>query len=99
MSPFYFVFEVSEEHPDEAANAILQLECATLKQQVKNYEIHVKQLQTQLETAVAAAAAATAASVAAGLGSVTTAEARCKQQLEVRMSASILSLPLSYSLE
>lgn len=71
--------EVSGEQPDEAAQARLQQECATLKQQVKDYEIHVKQLQTQLETAAAAAAAATAASVAVGTGSGTTAEARCKQ--------------------
>ncbi|XP_045126637.1 general vesicular transport factor p115-like isoform X2 [Portunus trituberculatus] len=71
--------EVSGEHLDEAAQARLQQECATLKQQVKDYEIHVKQLQTQLETAAAAAAAATAASVAVGTGSGNTAEARCKQ--------------------
>ncbi|KAK8391924.1 hypothetical protein O3P69_017503 [Scylla paramamosain] len=73
------VAEVSGEHPDEAAHDRLQQECATLKQQVKDYEIHVKQLQTQLETAAAAAAAATAASVAVGTGSGTTAETRCKQ--------------------
>ena len=78
-----FVLQVSGEHPDEAAHGRLQQECATLKQQVRDYEIHVKQLQTQLETAAAAAAAATAASVAVGTGSGTTAEARCKQ-LEVR---------------
>lgn len=79
------VLQVSGEHPDEAAHTRLQQECATLKQRVKDYEIHVKQLQTQLETAAAAAAAATAASVAVGPGSGTTAEARCKQ-LEVRRS-------------
>lgn len=71
--------EVSGEHPDAAAQTRLQEECAALKQRVKDYEIHVKQLQTQLETAAAAAAAATAASVAVGPGSGTSAEARCKQ--------------------
>lgn len=61
------------------AHEKLHHECAALKQQVKDYEIHIKQLQTQLETAAAAAAAATAASVALGPGSGTSAEARCKQ--------------------
>lgn len=60
----------------------LHHEVTALKQQVKDYEIHIKQLQTQLETAAAAAAAAKAASVAMNPGSGTSAEVRCKQ-LEV----------------
>ncbi|XP_042230917.1 general vesicular transport factor p115-like isoform X2 [Homarus americanus] len=67
--------EISKEDRDKDANMIntkLEQENISLKQEVKDAETHIKQLQTQLATASAAAAAA-------GTSAGSATEARCRQ--------------------
>nr|XP_045622193.1 general vesicular transport factor p115-like isoform X2 [Procambarus clarkii] len=68
--------EISDENMDKHVNMIKKLEeeNISLKQQLKDAEIHIKQTQTQLETTAAAAAAASV-----GTSASSAAEARCRQ--------------------
>ncbi|XP_071524223.1 general vesicular transport factor p115 isoform X3 [Panulirus ornatus] len=69
--------ETSDDHSHDdliMTNSQLEKENLSLKQQVKDFEIHIKQLQTQLTTAAAAAAAA-----AAGTSTGSAGETKCRQ--------------------
>ncbi|KAK4288689.1 hypothetical protein Pmani_038289, partial [Petrolisthes manimaculis] len=73
------VKKICEENNEAySINSLLEEENATLRQQIKEYGIHVKQLQTQLETSAAMAAAATAATMTKGTSADASALSRCK---------------------
>ncbi|KAK4300721.1 hypothetical protein Pmani_027097 [Petrolisthes manimaculis] len=76
------VKKICEENNEAySINSLLEEENATLRQQIKEYGIDVKQLQTQLETS-----AATAATMTKGTSADASALSRCKHLEESKVA-------------